>query len=223
MKRIIICCDGTWNNLDSPQQTNVVYLAENIALHDDAENQQIIYYNAGIGTHSPILNGLNRLIGGAFGTGLIENVQDCYRFLVFNFEVGDEIFIFGFSRGAYTARSLGGLIRNCGILPRSKAHEVKTAYELYASRAPEDHPDLDRSCEFRLANCPDYYTGLKELEWRKAKGRYSDNLKRLRIRYVGVWDTVGALGIPNHIPFSKPINRKHRFHDHALSRAVCSA
>lgn len=106
-RRIIICSDGTWNRPDGEKATNVVKMARAIAPTDSNGMDQIVFYDAGVGTG----NLLDRVTGGAFGGGLEKNVQDGYRFLVHNFEKGDEIYLFGFSRGAYTVRSLAGLIR----------------------------------------------------------------------------------------------------------------
>src|SRR5690606_17210148 len=118
MKRLVICCDGTWNRADQeeddiPCPTNVVKIAFRIAKRD-GDIPQLVYYDEGVGTG----NSLDRVTGGAFGRGLEENIHQAYRFLIANYEPGDEIFLFGFSRGAFTARSLGGMIRKCGILGR---------------------------------------------------------------------------------------------------------
>jgi uncharacterized protein (DUF2235 family) len=113
MKRLILCCDGTWNSADQasngvPCPTNVVGTAFRVAKRG-GEILQIVYYDQGVGTG----NLIDRLSGGAFGQGLSDNIYDAYRFLIANCESGDEIFLFGFSRGAFTVRSLGGLIRKC--------------------------------------------------------------------------------------------------------------
>jgi uncharacterized protein (DUF2235 family) len=114
MKRLIICCDGSWNSadhvvVDAPCPTNVVRIAKR-----DGATPQIVFYGQGVGTG----NSLDKFTGGAFGDGLEEKFFDAYRFLIANFEPGDEIFLFGFSRGAFTARSIVGMIRKTGILER---------------------------------------------------------------------------------------------------------
>ena len=111
-----MCCDGTWNYPDELAKgvaapTNVAKVALGIARHDAAELPQRVYYQSGVGTRR-----FQRVRGGAFGYGLSRNVRACYRFLVEIYEPGDELYFFGFSRGAYTARSTVGLIHNCGIL-----------------------------------------------------------------------------------------------------------
>lgn len=124
MKRLALFCDGTWNSADQEKNgkacpSNVFKLATRVANRAPDGTVQCIYYDKGVGTG----NSLDKLSGGAFGRGLDDNLWDAYRFLVLNYEDGDEIFLFGFSRGAYTARSLGGMVRKCGILRRDcKAH-----------------------------------------------------------------------------------------------------
>jgi uncharacterized protein (DUF2235 family) len=156
---------------------------------------QVVFYDEGVGTG----NILERVTGGAFGDGLEKNVADAYRFLMLNYEEGDEVFLFGFSRGAYTARSTVGLIRNCGLLHKTHADRVPEAYDIYRSRKPEDHPDSPKMKRFR------------------------DNYAReIEIKFIGVWDTVGALGIP--ISGLRHLTRnKREFHDVTLSGIVKNA
>src|SRR5215472_8224502 len=105
-KRLIVCCDGTWNTADQatagrPHPTNVTKLALSIAPVDSTDVRQCVYYRSDINT-----NRWERLRGGVFGFGLSRNVFDAYHFLIDNYEPGDELYFFGFSRGAFTARSL---------------------------------------------------------------------------------------------------------------------
>ncbi|WP_204103257.1 MULTISPECIES: DUF2235 domain-containing protein [Spirulina sp. CCY15215] len=99
-KRLIVCCDGTWQTLESAYPTNVVKIAQGIKTQDSQEIPQILYYDEGLG----IENKVDSFFGGSFAVGLSKNVQDAYRFLCFNYDPGDEIYLFGFSRGAYTVR-----------------------------------------------------------------------------------------------------------------------
>src|SRR5919106_4474723 len=133
VKRLIVFCDGTWNRADRPTVTNVCKLRE--AVDETEEARQLVHYEPGVGTRP-----LERLRGGAFGVGLSRNVRSCYRFLVDHYEPGDELFFFGFSRGAFTARSLAGLVRNSGILRREHVERIAEAYALYRARVPEAHP-----------------------------------------------------------------------------------
>ena len=160
-KRIIICCDGTWNEPDEIP-TNVTKLVRAISPLSPDGVHQVVFYDQGVGTGGSI----DKFIGGAFGSGLEKNVLDCYRFLIHNYQLGDEIYCFGFSRGAYTARAFVGLINAVGLLEKSTLDKLKQAYKYYRTE-----PD------------------------KRAEGQYEDNY-RPDIRMVGVFDTVGALGAP---------------------------
>lgn len=198
MKRLVLCCDGTWNSADKeddggkPCVTNVVEIAFRIAKRDGGI-PQVLYYDQGVGTG----NFVDHISGGAFGGGLIDNIYDGYRFLIANYEVGDEIFLFGFSRGAFTARSMAGMIRKCGILKREAVAHYREALDLYKD---ERHPD-----------------DLAPLHFRE---QYSVcGGENIGIRMIGVWDTVGALGIP--LRGFRGMTRKHfQFHDTELSGSV---
>ena len=202
-KRLIVCCDGTWNTADQatsghPSPTNVTKLALSLASEDAEGARQCVYYHPGVGT-SP----RERLTGGAFGVGLSRNVLDAYRFLIDNHESGDLLYLFGFSRGAFTARSLAGLIRNSGVLRPENAGRMSEAWTLYRSSA--DTPRGVAATLFRNA--------------------YSYEPK---IQFIGVWDTVGALGIPALGPrWLKPIvtriNHRWAFHNTDLSTRVKGA
>lgn len=225
MKRIVICCDGTWNRLDSANVTNVVRVAEAIDAHSEDGTHQVVYYDEGVGSGAAVAARIDRILGGMFGSGLMHKVEQAYRFLVFNYEPGDEIYIFGFSRGAYTARSLAGLIRNCGIVQQAQGRRLREAIDLYRRRDGRGHPDADESCRFRAEVSPAIYLNDRELAWRKENVPTFDEKHCLpiRLRYLGVWDTVGALGVPNHLWISGLFNKNTQFHDSALSSTVESA
>lgn len=194
-KRLVICCDGTWSTQDRQSGgtvTNVSRLFRNVAEQDAQGVEQKTYYHPGVGTSSG-----ERLRGGAFGFGLSRDVKDAYRFIVDNFEPGDELFLFGFSRGAFTARSTAGLIRNSGVLRHEEAGRIDEAYDLYRSRTA--HPRSEAARKFRES--------------------YS---RETGIRFIGVWDTVGALGIPLS-GFLNVVNRRWQFHDTDLSTRVDTA
>ena len=171
MKRIIICADGTWNrpekDLTKDFPTNVLKIARAIAPVAKDGTEQVVFYDWGLGSYHSSFS------GGAFGKGINKNIMDDYRFIVQNYKAGDELYFFGFSRGAYTVRSLAGLINNCGILKRNKANMTEKAFELYKNS--DFHPDAHESVEFRR--------------------KYAVEDK-VRIKFIGVWDTVGALGVP---------------------------
>jgi uncharacterized protein (DUF2235 family) len=225
MKKLIICCDGTWNRLDSDEVTNVVRMAEAVASRSAEGATQIVYYDEGVGSGSAVASRIDRTLGGAFGSGLMTKVEHAYRFLVFNHDPGDEIYIFGFSRGAFTARSLAGLIRNCGIVEQRQARRIGEAIALYRGRGQDCHPDADASCAFRASASPATYLNQRDLAWRMAANPAfrEQDCTRLRLRYLGVWDTVGALGVPSHLLFAGLFNRRHAFHDGKLSSTVESA
>jgi len=194
MKRLVLCCDGTWNEPDKekdgrPVPTNVVRLAYRVA-KNDGKVAQITYYDLGVGTG----NFFDRIAGGVLGEGLEDNIYDAYRFLVGNYEHGDEIYLFGFSRGAFTARSIGGMIRKCGILRRGVVDKYHAAKELYHNTVRPDDPE---AVAFRKANS------------------ISPN-EPIKIKFIGVWDTVGSLGIPK----KGGVAEKYQFHDTELSGTV---
>jgi len=221
MKRLVFCFDGSWNRIDAPHPTNVLFTAESV-LPLAGETAQLIYYDEGVGTEQG-----EKFRGGMFGRGIEKNLNDAYRFLVFNHTPGDEIYIFGFSRGAFTARSFAGLIANSGILARSRVGFVNQMMQSYRSRP---NPV---TAEFRLAmmryraeNCPDVCISEAEDEWRAAQpdGKYRKGQSPLlSIRYVGIWDTVGALGVPGYVLGASLANREYQFHDCDLSPFIQSA
>ena len=200
MKRIVLCCDGTWNSAEQKHPTNVQKLRNLVCLRGPDDTPQRIYYHEGVGAGSA----LERLPG-LFGHGLWRNVQRTYRHLVETYEPGDEIFLFGFSRGAYTARSIAGLIRKSGVLRHDRIDKVGEAYDLYKNSRlmPSDKDARD----FRADNS--VFIG-------------GEDAHVPRVRFVGVWDTVGALGVPLGI-ISRFTQGRHAFHDVALSRIVDNA
>jgi uncharacterized protein (DUF2235 family) len=201
-KRLVVCCDGTWNTPDERSEgvrapTNVSKIALGVADHDGDATPQLVHYQRGVGTRR-----LERFTGGAFGYGLSRNVRDCYRFLVEHYEPGDELYLFGFSRGAYTARSIAGFIRNCGIVRPEHRDRIDEAYDLYRSRADRHKPSAIASRTFRRTYAHEDET---------------------RVELIGVWDTVGALGIP--VGGLRPVlvGRYWGFHDTRLSPSVSTA
>ncbi|MEM9541617.1 MAG: DUF2235 domain-containing protein [Cyanobacteria bacterium P01_E01_bin.42] len=198
-KRLIVCCDGTWQTLESTYPTNVVKIAQGVKTFDSRGIPQVIYYDEGLGN----ANKIDAFLGGSFAVGLSENVQQAYRFLCFNYDPGDEIYLFGFSRGAYTVRSLVGLMSCCGLVGRSHVRKTPEAYEIYR--------ELDKATRIRKG---------KEFQ---QKYSYSQPAK---ITLLGCWDTVGSVGIPDIIPFwslDRDINKKYGFHDTDLSPIIENA
>src|SRR5947207_15844769 len=121
MKRIVICADGTWNVRDQVSKdtktrrpTNVTKAARAIRARDAKGTDQGVYYHDGVGTGT----GLDKITGGAFGSGIEGNVRDLYRFVLYNYLDGDELFLFGFSRGAFTVRTLVGFMNFVGLVQK---------------------------------------------------------------------------------------------------------
>lgn len=196
-KRIVICADGTWNrpekDLSKDVPTNVLRLARAIKpVASDGVPQQV-FYDWGIGSY------YDKVVGGATGKGLHKNIKDDYRYLVQNYSPGDEIYLFGFSRGAYTVRCLCGLINNCGILKRPDARLIERAFEHYKRPSKRYAPRGDASVAFR----------------------HDHSHRSRQVRFVGVWDTVGALGIP--LSFLGLFDDKDEFYDTKIGRNVTTA
>jgi uncharacterized protein (DUF2235 family) len=170
-RRLALFLDGTWNTVND--NTNV-YRLKSLCAHD---LDQISYYSAGVGTQYG-----ERLSGGMFGYGLDAEVIQAYEWLVDNYIPGDRLFVFGFSRGAFTARSLAGFVSKCGLLIAGAPMSLKQLYDRYKRGATpytilhlKQMADADLSTEDKL---------LK---------KYS---MPIPIWFQGVWDTVGALGVP---------------------------
>lgn len=193
MKRIVITSDGTWNSPEDNQPTNVLQLARAIAPVASDKNRQVVFYDWGVGSDR------KKLAGGISGVGIDKNIMDCYRFIVQNYDKGDELYFFGFSRGAYTVRSLAGLIRNCGILKREYAHYIPKAFSFYRQRGKKTAPDKKKAKTLREKYCV---------------------ADKTDIQFVGVWDTVGTLGIPFSFWGVLDNNEEYLFHDTSPSRIV---
>jgi uncharacterized protein (DUF2235 family) len=160
-KRIVFCADGTWQD---PLNNNNVYRLYKALL---VTSDQVTYYDDGVGADA---TGLDRVLDGAFGEGILQKIQDGYTKIAHVYEPGDQIFLFGFSRGAYTARSLAGMIASCG-LPTGTFTDDCVTQAFAAYRDPVNRATILGG----LAAC---------------------GLGPATIQMVGVWDTVGSLGIP---------------------------
>jgi Uncharacterized alpha/beta hydrolase domain (DUF2235) len=194
-KRLVICCDGTWNAPDSAHVTNIEKIARTIStavIEGDPPVQQLVLYLHGVGSSGYLAD---RLLGGAFGYGLFDNIRAAYRFLALNYDEDDEIFVFGFSRGAYTARSLVGMIGRVGLLTRQSliAGQLPEAVDRYRRRPP-GHRSFHGSSDERFKQVHSH--------------------ARSDITFLGVFDTVGALGVPG------AVGRRHQFHDVQLGDHV---
>ncbi len=202
-KRLALFYDGTWNKPDN--NTNVWRLSLMLADQGNDGVPQIKFYDEGVGTHWT-----DRISGGAFGYGLSENVRSGYRWLMEHYDPGDEIFVFGFSRGAFTARSLTGVIARCGLLKPDAPMSYAQLYERYQKG--------------------DRVRPIYQLRYLQSQGEENFDFEELAllehtyyqrnfIKMVGVWDTVGTLGVPfGNIPGIS--RRTLAFHNTHLSKIV---
>jgi hypothetical protein len=210
-KRIVICCDGTWNEPETVESdrivpTNVLKMVRAVAPRDEHSGiEQVVYYDQGIGTGA--LGVLDRTIGGGTGYGISRNIRDCYAFLANNYVDGDEIFLFGFSRGAYTVRSLSGMISTVGFISKNDLRYMPAAYAYYHTEPKQRHR-----------------SPFHELR-KTLKCKFPE-----KIKFIGVWDTVGALGIPTPVlgKIQTWVGRKFQrfkvgFHDSNLLKIVENA
>jgi len=246
-KNIIFCADGTWNKPDDEPQLNPAKKAdpssnvfklftlldgrmvsktkftditgeilerEKKLVADDATVQVAKYIN-GVGNAQ---NKIQELIGGGFGTGLIKRIVRGYTFISRNYEPGDSIHVIGFSRGAYTARALAGLIASQGLLsnkfPRGDAESYKLgaqAWYRYRKAGAEKRNVFSQLAE-AVNDLPSFLksNSLKE----------SDFIRDVNIASVAVWDTVGSLGIPEFNAQTNALEDAFRFADIKLSSKV---
>ena len=202
MKRLIICAYGTWNFRDQQDDetkrrhaTNVTKVARAILPRDRNGIDQVVIYHDGVGTQK----GVDHLVGGATGEGIEGNIRDLYRSIAYNYADGDEIYLFGFSRGAYTVRTLAGFMYHF--------HLVQKRDDFFV-------PDLFKR-----------YTERKDLDAVRKEPTFN-NLNEVRpcppIKFIGVWDTVGALGAPG--PVGDLVNgNRFTYHDIELNPNVLNA
>lgn len=200
MTRLVVCCDGTWNTPEQeengiPAPTNVFKIFNAIADKDhDSLVEQKKYYNPGVGSSGGLLGSV---LGGAVGLGISRNIQSAYHWLANNYEEGDEVYIFGFSRGAFAARSLGGLLSrgllNLRSIPSIDSWKrVKKAYKGYRSKKGRIEDWADGDWEF-------FNLG-----------------QALPITFIGVWETVGALGVPDDLEFINFFEKKKNWSFHNI-------
>jgi uncharacterized protein (DUF2235 family) len=190
-RNLVVCLDGTGNELRVSRNTNVLRLFD--MLDYSSERQQISYYDPGVGTFSalgawsPLGRTATRLAGLAFGTGLRQNLGEAYLFLVRNWQPGDRLYLFGFSRGAYAARALAGLLDAIGMLHPHEENLLPYAISAYARKWAPDEKEGG--------------SGGKRQE--DLRSRFRESFARrlgagdpepIRVRYLGLWDTVEASG-----------------------------
>jgi hypothetical protein len=208
VKNIVICCDGTWNTPDErdaggvPTPTNVVRMFNAVAAADGRNTQQHRYYHPGVGTDG---GWWDKAVGGGTGAGLDKNIMSAYRELCDFYEPDDQLFLFGFSRGAYTVRSLAGFIGHCGLLKTQGLAE------------PEAWSRIERLFQ------KGYRRRIESREQKSwADYAFHENGDPVKIRFLGVWDTVGALGIPEDMAVLSLLDnlQDHTFHDTTLGAHI---
>ncbi len=184
-RQLIVCCDGTSNNLTGRvQDTNVAKLCE---LLDTDNQQQLLYYDPGVGNSGVLPDTTpwewvrqtsERVASLAFGIGIYENIAQAYRFLMQHWQPGDQIFLFGFSRGAFTARCVGGLVTQFGVLRPEAEAMVPTLLHVYFLDR-ERHRDVYQRTRAQISQL---FT--------------SEAAREAPVWFVGVWDTVASVGMP---------------------------
>lgn len=180
-RNLVICFDGTSNQF-GPQNTNVVRLTQ--VLDRDPQKQRL-YYDPGVGTlpepgvFTAAGKAISELFGLAFGAGLVGKVEEAYSYLMDFWEPGDQVFVFGFSRGAYTARVLAGMLHSLGLLPRGNQNLLPYAFRLYKA----------------VRDSKDYWNLVDEFRWTFSKPvAAGDDERRFRVHFLGLWDTVSSVG-----------------------------
>ena len=198
IKRLALFLDGSWN--DTADNTNVRRMYDMMALTGKDGVPQLPYYSEGVGT----MRG-EEVSGGIWGNGLDEDVRNAYRWLVRNYEQGDEIFLFGFSRGAFTARTLCGIISRCGLIYPGAPLSIEQVWKRYGkNREKNDLWLVERTLE-TPAKYPKVELTLEDR-------RLAECSRRVHIKMIGVWDTVGSMGIPlGNFPFIG--KQEFRFHN----------
>lgn len=189
-RTIIVCLDGTGDKFDN-DNSNIVHLIS--ALKKD-DPRQVTYYQAGIGTYgaSGLSSGFEAALDMAVGAGLGLHVRDAYQFLMHSYKEGDKICIFGFSRGAYTARCLAGMVHKVGLLPPRNIQQIPFAYEFYSNDTTQGWKD---SQDFKATFCID-----------------------VCVYFLGCFDSVASVGfIPRQLPLSSTPNSKPRYFRHAMA------
>jgi len=205
MRNLVVCADGTWNSKDNkdgdaPAPTNVAKLDASAPDIETGSKQQLTYYHEGVGASG---TWLERKLGGGFGFGLNDNIKSIYKWLCCNYKAKDKIFLFGFSRGAFTVRTLAGMVDKIGVMdfvePNLSQAEiwskVDEAFEIYRDENNDDTSPLSRD---------------------------ETVLNKTNIHFLGVWDTVGSLGIPDELALLnlfEPAN-KYSFHNTTLGMYV---
>ena len=232
-KRIIVCCDGTWMNSDRgyvktglfggkgtlqvPSNVTRISRCFKRTCHDGT--LQIVNYESGVGTGM-----FDSITGGAFGMGISERVSEAYTYICANYHSGDEIILVGFSRGAFTARSVAGMVSNLGLLTLKG---LDYYYPIFRDMQHwGDHDYKDPFPDMPFSNKPTteepYRDKLEKMGLTRVR---QHNGQLIKIKAICVWDTVGSLGIPrmawmDAVGFRTPFYDEFKWHDTALSDRI---
>lgn len=212
MADIVVCCDGTWNTPDDtenglPSPTNVCKIFNAIDVGEEP-GRELSYYHPGVGTGE---GALDRVLGGGLGAGLGRNIKSAYRWLAVNYRENDRIWLFGFSRGAFTARCVAGIVTRYGLL---------------------DLSDPAISAEDVWSKVDAVYEKYREGIGKRIPGKYFNENKTNRaaeaitpVYFIGVWDTVGSLGVPDDLAFLDLLDdpQEYQFHNTTLNDHVLNA
>lgn len=223
-KKLIACCDGTWMDSDNgwvkgswfggpghlQTPSNITRIGRAILAEDKSHHPQIVYYQSGVGNGSTFLE---RLVGGGTGEGIGEHIREAYGFLSNNYTPGDSIFLLGFSRGAFTARSIGGLIGGIGLLEKEGMPWFYAIFKDWENAGVKNYKPMI------LKYIPDFSIVSPPHDIKSYLEGYRSELKKrgltrdVEIQAIGVWDTVGALGIPT-MPFLKKLGLPDFLHEY---------
>ncbi len=200
-KILVICCDATWSSaVEGSNYSNLAKITNFISNHGPDSIEQITYYDSGVGTYGLV----DSILGGYTGKGVDQKITMAYLFLINNYEPGDKIFLFGFSRGGYVVRCLIGLIETAGLLRKDQAeNNIARALALYRSKELQDKPNGENAKKFR-----------------KLHSHHENNTNfenSIKIEFLGVFDSIGAIGIPGRS------DNHYEYHDSNLSNCVHSA
>ncbi|KAI9686900.1 MAG: hypothetical protein M1822_002653 [Bathelium mastoideum] len=225
-KRIILAADGTWLDADNGHlngelniPSNITRLTRAIKTTSGDGIPQVVYYHYGVGSQGGVVD---RVVGGATGQGLSENVREAYEFICNNYAPGDEIFLLGFSRGAFTARSVGGLIGEVGLLTKEGLQYLAEIYRDVTHKTDPNykpkHPDIPFPDKPSFDD-PEY---VDELASRRL------TILGVKVKAVAVFETVGSLGTPRigwlqKVGVQSSQTKRQAFHDTTLANCIENA
>jgi uncharacterized protein (DUF2235 family) len=225
-KNIVVLSDGTGQDGGKGHDTNVYKL---FRLLEDRTDRQIVFYDQGLGTDGTWLGGM------AFGAGIDTNILQCYQFIFDHYQSGDKIFLFGFSRGAATVRSLASFIHYFGILPAARPELIKQAYNIYKNRkrSYDQSGAGDREPQGTLKffnNLVRRFNDARQYDLDDERhGESAEFIRKhpnqwVNIEFLGVWDTVPALGVVALPGLDALLDLvpawKHQYHNFKLRKSV---